>query len=120
MSYNRKWKPSRTAAKEFAEKMDEIHQFCIENGISQSARGDSYYFSINGQKYRVSNHTKSRSDSGMYGVDPLTGEYVKVRESYHSKFDNDEICITASKTRLIEIYNNLASGKSLDKRGYII
>lgn len=50
MSY--KWKPSKSAAREFAAKMQEIETFCRENGIDKSASGDSYYFEINGQKYR--------------------------------------------------------------------
>ena len=112
MAYYRKWTPSKTRAREFAETMDEIRTFCNEHGIGHSASMDSYYFSINGKRYRVSNHTLAASDRGMYN---WMGE--KVRESYHSD-DEDYICITASKTRLIDIYNDLANGYELDGRGF--
>lgn len=40
MSY--RWKPSKSAAREFAAKMDEIEQFCEDNGIDSSLMQDSY------------------------------------------------------------------------------
>lgn len=52
-----KWRPSKTAKREFAEKMEEIEKFCTEHGISASASKDSYYFVLNGKNYRVSNHS---------------------------------------------------------------
>ena len=107
-----KWKPSKTAIREFKEKMDVIGDFCRANGISQSSTSDSYYFTLNGVDYRVSNHTIEASDRGMYDQNGN-----KIRGSYHSN-DKDLVCITASKTRLIEIYNDLKSGYQLDKRGY--
>lgn len=112
------WKPSKSKRREFAMKMQEIERFCTEHGISQSASGDSYYFTINGERYRVSNHTQAQSDRGMY----RNGE--KIRESYHrlsGGYEYDRAHeITAGKTRIIEIYNALASGKHVDKRGYVI
>ena len=33
--YRNKWKPSKKAAREFKDKMDEIQDFCIENGIAR-------------------------------------------------------------------------------------
>lgn len=59
MSY--RWKPSKSAAREFAAKMNEIEKFCEDNGIDSSLMQDSYYFTIDGQKYRVSNHTVAAS-----------------------------------------------------------
>ena len=107
---------SKTAKKEFAEKMNEIAKFCEEHGISQSRNGDSYYFVLNGQQYRVSNHTVEASDRGMY--DEIGN---KLRDSYHPNGrENDVVYITASKTRLIDIYCDLEKGFSLDKRGYRI
>jgi hypothetical protein len=116
MAYG-KWKPSKTKAKEYAEQMGSIQTFCDTHGISYSRTMDSYYFTLNGQKYRVSNHTIKASNSKAYHFDELSGQYVKVRDEYH---DDDEslICFTASKTRLPEIYNALLAGKELDKRGY--
>ena len=108
-----RYKPSRTAAREFAQEMERIEIFCSEHGIRRSASSDSYYFSVNGTKYRVSNHTRSASDKGMYDMSGY-----KVRESYHDK-DDDTVCITAGKTRIIEIYNALVAGKELDGRGYV-
>ena len=115
MAYCRKWKLSKTAAREFARTMNDIDDFCRENGISASRSSDSYYFTINGVRYRVSNHTIAASNRGMY--DSMTGE--KIRESYHDP-DADLVCITASKTRIVEIYNNLVAGKKLDKRGNVL
>lgn len=50
--YRRKWKPSRTKAQEFKNKMREIDEYCAENGITQSKNSDSYYFTHNGIEYR--------------------------------------------------------------------
>lgn len=111
-----KWKPSKTKAREFAEKMNEIDDFCIKNNISQSKTSDGYYFTIDNKNYRVSNHTIDASNRHAYNE---FGE--KIREEYHNEIEKIyTICITASKTRIIEIYNNLKSGKKLDKRGYVI
>ena len=104
---------SRTKAREYAQKMEEIEDFCRDNGISASSRLDSFYFTLNGTKYRVSNHTLQASDRGMR--DSLTGE--KIRESYHSH-DDDLVCFTAGKTRIEQVYNDLKAGHELDKRGF--
>ncbi len=104
---------SRTKAREYAQKMEEIEDFCRANGISASRRLDSFYFTLNGTKYRVSNHTIEASNRGMR--DRLTGE--KLRESYHDD-DDDLVCITASKTRIEQVYNDLKAGHKLDKRGF--
>ena len=104
--YNkRNWKPSKAKAREFAQTMNEVADFCEENGISQSSTSDSYYFTLNGQKYRVSNHTifASNYNSG---------------QDYHDLSDTSEIQITAGKTRIIQVYNDLKAGYELDKRGY--
>lgn len=110
------WKLSRAKKQEFAQKMDEIWDYCCENGISSSRNQDSYYFSVNGQAYRVSNHTIERSNRKAYD------EYgQQVRSKYHDdKRANDVIYIHASKTRLIEIHKKLLKGKKLDGRGYEI
>ena len=109
----RRWKPSKTAAKEFAKQMLEIEAFCEANGICKSASSDSYYFTINGQRYRVSNHTIEASNKRAFDC---TG--AQVREKYHPDERADEIIyIHASKTRIIEIYNDLKSGYLLDGRG---
>ena len=114
--YKYRWKPSKTAAREFKEKMSAIEEFCIENGITMSANGDSYYFTIDGQHYRVSNHSIEASNAKAYN---FYGE--KVRECYHdSTRDPDVIYIHAGKTRIIEIYNNLRAGKKLDGRGQMV
>lgn len=107
-----RWKPNKAAAKEFAAKMDEINEYCKAHGIEQSARGDSYYFTIGGQRYRVSNHTIEASNRAAY----RDGE--QVRGLYHEGGrDANTIYIHASKTRLIEIYSRLKAGERLDGRG---
>lgn len=114
MGYRYKWKPSKTAKREFAEKMREIDTFCKENDISQSNTSDSYYFALNGKNYRVSNHTIEASNRHAYNE---FGE--QTRALYHPNGrDDDTIYITASKTRLIEIYKDLSAGYDLDGRGY--
>lgn len=115
MSY--RWKPSKTQAREFARTMDEIREFCDREGIAYSASMDSYYFAVNGERYRVSNHTVAASNRGAF--DRVTGE--QVREFYHTagEFDREHE-ITAGKTRIREIYAALVAGKKLDKRGNVI
>ena len=108
MSFKRRFKPSRTAAQAFAETMHDIDMFCTENNIVQSCTSDSYYFTINGQKYRVSNHS---TESSCY--------HSKGR--YHAEGRKDDtIYIHASKTRIIDIYKALQAGKKLDGHGNII
>lgn len=108
-----KWKPSKTAKREFAQKMSEIEEFCYQNGIRKSRSGDSYYFTVNGKSCRVSNHTVAASNRRAY--DETTGE--QTRRLYHLD-DEYDIEITAGKTRIIQIYNDLKAGYSLDKRGF--
>lgn len=109
----KRFKPSKKQAAEFAAKMKEIEIFCNANGISQSLRGDSYYFTLNGICYRVSNHTIEASNVKAFNE---FGE--QIRDIYHPNGrDTDTVYITASKTRIIEIYNDLKNGFELDKRG---
>lgn len=115
MGYGYKWKPSKTAAREFAAKMDNIAEYCAAHGITQSRAGDSYYFYINGVNYRVSNHTPEASDRAAFN---FYGE--QVREKYHNGRKPDTVYITASKTRIIEIYEDLQAGRTLDGRGFRI
>jgi hypothetical protein len=117
MGYNsKKWKPSKTAAREFAKKMNEVDSFCNEKGISNSSSNDSYYFSIDGKDYRVSNHSIESSNKKAFND---LGE--KVRDKYHDDArDEDVIYIHASKTRIMEIYTNLENGLKLDGFGNII
>lgn len=92
------WRPSATAKREFAKKMDEIRTFCSKNGIYQSMSGDSYYFMLDGVSYRVSNHSVESSP-------------------YHNGRIDGEVYIHASKTRIMDIYNDLVQGYVLDGRG---
>ena len=113
MAYGRKWKPSKSVAREFANQMKEIDTFCDENNISASRTKDSYYFDINGQKYRVSNHSIEASNAKAY----VEG-FGYVRQKYHEdEREDDVIYIHASKTRIVEIYNDLKAGYELDGRG---
>lgn len=113
MAYGYKWKPSKTKAREFAKTMDDINDFCHEHGIRQSASQDSFYFNVNGQSYRVSNHTVEGSNAKAFN---FMGE--QVRPKYHEDGRSDDtIYIHASKTRIREIYNDLVNGWLLDGRG---
>lgn len=108
-----KYRPSKTAAKEFATQMDAIDKFCAEHGIQQSQSSDSYYFTIGEKSYRVSNHSIEASNRGAYD---FLG--CQIREKYHDdKRLEDVTYIHASKTRIIDIYNDLVSGYVLDGNG---
>lgn len=113
MAYRGKWKPSKTKAKEFASKMSEIDEFCAQNGIDHSLSSDSYYFRLDGIEYRVSNHTVESSNRHAFN------EFnEQVREVYHPEGEkSDVVYITAGKTRIMEIYNDLKAGYKLDRRG---
>ena len=113
MAYGKRWKPSKVKAREFANKMAEIEDFCFKNGIHQSKNGDSYYFTINGVNYRISNHTVAASNRGAYNE---FGQ--QMRDVYHPDGEKDNtVYITAGKTRIIDIYNDLKNGYELDRRG---
>lgn len=115
-AYGRRWKPSKAQAQEYAKKMDEISDFCVKNHIRSSMSGDSYYFEIDGQPYRVSNHTVAASNRDAY--DEFGN---KKRDLYHPEGEVDEVIyITAGKTRIMDIYNDLKTGKKLDRRGNVI
>lgn len=116
MGFGYRYKPSKTKIREYAEKMDRIDDFCRENNISKSANSDSYYFELNGQKYRVSNHSVESSNRGAYEE----GTHEQIRELYHPEGrEKDTIYIHAGKTRIMEIYENLKAGKELDGRGNV-
>ncbi len=110
----RKWKPSKAAANEFKNTMDRIETFLEGHpDVSASRSRDSYYFMIDGQNYRVSNHSIEASNKRAYG---RTGE--QVREKYHTDArETGTIYIHAGKTRIIEIYEDLKAGYKLDGRG---
>jgi hypothetical protein len=111
-----KWKPSKSQARAFAQQMEEIREFCSINGIEQSYSSDSYYFTIEGQKYRVSNHSVETSNARAFNE---FGE--QIRAVYHKDGRADDtIYIHASKTRIIDIYNDLKNGYKLDGKGYRI
>lgn len=115
--FKRKWRPSKSRSIQFAIEMDKITEFCNENNITASKSNNSYYFTLNGKNYRVSNHTIEKSNSATFDTD--TG--FQKRELYHNtKRDADTIYIHAGKTRIIEIYNDLKAGYELDGKGYKI
>ena len=94
--------------------MKEIYDFCTEHGIDASRTNDSYYFTINGVNYRVSNHSVEASNKAAY--DEVSG--TKRRTLYHNEDrDTNTVYIHASKSRIIEIYNDLAAGFELDGKG---
>ena len=103
-----RWKPSQTRKWEFVKKMREIEDYCAKENISHSKFWDSFYFTIGEKNYRVSNHTVASSNAnGAYA-------YHIFGEKEYSQ------CITASKTRIIEIHQALKAGKTLDRRGNVI
>lgn len=112
MGYKR-WRPSKAKAREFYKEMEELKEFCNENGIDYSHNMDSYYFTIEGKNYRVSNHTIESSNAGAYK------DGVQIREKYHADTREDSVTyIHAGKTRIKDIYNDLKAGYALDGKGY--
>lgn len=107
---------SKSAKREFAEKIQKIKEFCDSNSIGYSRGMNSFYFKINAKSIRVSNHTIKASDKGCFYEDIYNGENIKIRDSYH-KDKKYDIEISASKTRIIEIYNDLKAGYKLNKKG---
>jgi len=102
-----RYRPSKTAKREFAKKMEDIDAFCSKNQIYSSKNNNSYYFEIKGKKYRVSNHSvESRKE-----WDIVNGEVMLVPKK-DNKRSSDTTYIHASKTRIKEIYNNLQAGKN--------
>ena len=112
----RSWRPREDARKEFAQKMRKIDEFCAANNIShvQSVSGDSYTFQIDGQAYRVANHRVDTSGNRTYNV---LGE--QIQHNHQEQAPTDIIHIHASKTRIVDIYNNLKAGLELDRRGNV-
>lgn len=93
----------------FSANMERIDRFCRNNGIKRSACSESYYFSIDGQKYRVSNHTIEESNAKAYSS---TGE--QVRKLYHPDGELDDVIyIKAGKNKIIDIYKSIRAGKNL-------
>lgn len=76
--YRYKWKPNQEQKREFAEKMNEIKDFCRKNHIQAGLSHDSYYFNIRGQNYRVSNHSIETSNARAFNVYD-----EQIRELYH-------------------------------------
>lgn len=113
MAYKRRYKPNKAEAREFAALMRKIEDFCLDHGIQRSMRSDSYYFVLNGQNYRVSNHSVEASNRSAYD------DFGNLkRELYHQNGREDYVVyIHASKTRIMDIYNDLAAGFILDGRG---
>jgi hypothetical protein len=102
------YKVSKVAAKAYSAELDNIAAFCNENDIVFSGTMDSYYFTLNNKKYRVSNHSVESSRKNSKGL-------------YHTDGRKDDtIYIHAGKTRIIGIYTLLKQGKKLDGHGNII
>lgn len=116
--FGSKWTPNNKEREEFKNKMNEIEKFLDEHrDISASVSRDSFYFVINETCYRVSNHSIEASNKRAY--DRNTGE--QIREKYHDdERDKETRYIHASKTRIIDIYNAIASGKKVNGRGQIV
>lgn len=111
------YKPSKLKAIQFAMEMDFIREFCEKNNIQTSKNNDSYYFTLNGTNYRVSNHTIEASNKAAFDIDK--GMYK--RDLYHeTERKDDTVYIHAGKTRIIDIYNDLKAGYKLDGKGYKI
>lgn len=104
------YKPSKTKRTQFAKEMKEIEDFCTKNNIIASKNNDSYYFTLSGTSYRVSNKAAFDIDTGMYK-----------RDLYHeTERKDDTVYIHVGKTRIMDIYNDLKAGYKLNGKGYRI
>lgn len=108
-----RYKPSKDKAQAYKDEMQAIEAYCRGRGISHSASYDSYYFTVGGTDYRVSNHTIEASNACAYDED---GNII--RPLYHDGGRQaNTVYIHASKTRIIEIHTALQAGYKLDGRG---
>lgn len=78
---------------------EDIEQFCWENRINRS--GDSYYFTLNGRRYRVSNHS----------LWERRNKNARIERCYN---------IIAQPDCIEDIYTALKYGKYVDARGNIV
>lgn len=108
--YRKKWKPSKSAAREFAQTMDTVQSYCDQNGIGYSSKMDSFYFTYEGQKYRISNHSVEASNQGRRNAG---------LEEFHGSRD-EYVNIFASKTRLVEIHQRIVAGLKVNGRGFLV
>ena len=83
---------SLSQKKDYARLMKRIDIFCKERRILQGKGSDSYYFSINGTAYVVSNRRREVAEGTVF--------------------------ILASKTRIMRICEDLDQGLQLNYRGY--
>ena len=98
---------------ERSRKLAEIREFCDAHNIRYSRNQDSYYFTINGVRYRVSNHTVEASNRAAYRKDGS-----QRRALYHPEGREDgTVYIHASHFRIPQIYMDLRMGRQLDGRG---
>lgn len=116
MYRHKSWKPSKAQKEAFKQTMSEIETFVETHHIEHSSSYDSFYFTVNGKRYRVSNHSIEASNRAAY--DELGNQK---RELYHDwERDKDTVYIHASKTRLIQIYTDLEAGRKLNGCGVVI
>ena len=80
----------------------ELTEFCERNGIRRSKYGDSFYFTLQGKRYRISNHSTEISNSWSRN---LNGK--QIRRPYHSRRDNT-VSIIAPRSRVKAIYEELS------------
>lgn len=77
---------------------EKLTAFCKENGIKRSKRGNSFYFTIEGKNYRVSDHSADFSNRCRFASNGK-----KIRGKYHSDFSN-EIWVFGTPKDLERIY----------------
>jgi len=101
----------------YDEEMHDIQVFCKKHHIITDKNHNSYYFKLNGQKYRVSNHTIDESNKRAFNR--FNGR--QFREIYHPEGEDPNVVyIIAGKRKIKRIYNDLRMGRKLDKRGNAI
>ena len=85
------------------EQIQDIEDYCYKNRI-KVCNNSSYYFSINGMDYRVSDHRLATRPS-----------------SVKERFGNDKFySIIADPLKIVEIHSALKKGKKIDVRGRLI
>ena len=91
--------------------------FAPKTALLQVKNNDSYYFTLSGTSYRVSNYTIEASNKAAFDIN--TGMYK--RDLYHeTERKDDTVYIHAGKTRIMDIYNDLKAGYKLNEKGYKI
>lgn len=104
----------RIDRRNYVERLEALDAFCEEHDIMCNVHRDSFYFELNGKRYRVSNHSIKANWERAY-----SGMRDDLKPLYHPNgYDKSIIYIHAGKFRVPQIYEDIRAGYDLNLRGY--